>query len=93
VSKNIHKIVNLLSKNQLNYEDLVSNTEEEIRSLLVYCELPFEQNCLNFEQNKRTVLTASKEQVTQGIYKNSLTPWKGLETELDVLLSAFPAYR
>jgi tetratricopeptide (TPR) repeat protein len=74
---------------QLNYEQLVSNTEEEIRSLLVYCELPFEQNCLNFKHNKRTVLTASKEQVTQGIYKNSLTPWKGLETELDVLLNAF----
>ena len=75
---------------QLNYEALVTNTEEEVRKLLDYCELPFEQSCLEFNKQKRTVKTASVKQVRQGIYTSSLRPWEGLEEELKEVIAAFP---
>jgi hypothetical protein len=54
------------------YEDMVGNTEHEVRSLLQYCGLPFEPGCLRFYENERAVRTASSEQVRQPI---SVTAW------------------
>ncbi|HEY0302811.1 MAG TPA: sulfotransferase, partial [Rhizomicrobium sp.] len=45
------------------YETLVDDPEGEVRRLLAYCGLPFEENCLQFHQNDRAVRTASSEQV------------------------------
>ena len=38
-----------------SYEDLTTNQEEETRKLLQYCELNWDENCLSFHKNKRTV--------------------------------------
>lgn len=75
---------------ELIYEDLVNNTEEEVRKLLDYCDLPFEQACLEFNKQKRAVKTASVKQVRQSIYTSSLRPWEGLEEELKEVIVAFP---
>ena len=45
------------------YEDLVEDTEVEVRRLLDYCGLPFEAGCLEFYSNDRAVRTVSSEQV------------------------------
>lgn len=74
---------------EISYEQLVMTPEQEIRRLLDYCKLPFEVQCLQFEQQLRSVRTASVKQVRQGIYQSSLTPWHGLETELADVLKAF----
>ena len=44
------------------YERMVEDTEGEIRRLLDYCGLPFEESCLRYWENDRAVRTASSEQ-------------------------------
>ena len=51
---------------------MVEDTENEIRNLLKFCELDFEEDCLNFYQTKRTVRTPSSEQVRQPIYNKGI---------------------
>ena len=50
---------------RVNYEQMVEDTEAQVRRLLEYCGLPFEENCLRFYENERAVRTASSEQVRQ----------------------------
>jgi hypothetical protein len=45
------------------YERMIDDTEGEVRRLLEYCGLPFEDGCLRFHENERAVRTASSEQV------------------------------
>ena len=72
----------------IQYENMVSNTEDTIRKLLEHCGVPFEDSCLRFFENKRAVRTASSEQVRQPIYSNSVRYWKNFETELQPLIQA-----
>lgn len=75
------------------YEDLVADPETQIRTLLDFCGLPFEKACLEFHKQKRSVKTASVQQVRQKIYTDSVKSWEGLEEELEPVLSAFPEYK
>lgn len=70
------------------YEDLVSNTEAEVRRLLAYLGLPFEPACLQFHENKRAVRTASSEQVRQPIYASAVEHWRNYEPWLEPLKAA-----
>ena len=67
------------------YEDVVADTEAQVRRMLDYCELPFEESCLQFHQTERPVRTASSEQVRQPIYSGALEHWRNYETHLDEL--------
>jgi tetratricopeptide (TPR) repeat protein len=58
------------------YENMVTDTEHEIQRLLAYCDLPFEESCLNFYKTERAVRTASSEQVRQPIYTSAVELWK-----------------
>lgn len=69
----------------LNYEKLTENQEEEIKKLLEYCELEFEENCLTFYDSKRTVKTASNQQVRKKIYTGSSKAWEKYKKELEPL--------
>ena len=53
------------------YEDLVADPEKEIRELLAYCDLPFEEACLNFHETERRVSTPSASQVREKIRKDT----------------------
>jgi len=70
------------------YEELVENTETEVRRLLDYCGLAFEEQCLRFFENERPVRTASSEQVRKPIYKSAVDHWKHYEPWLGPLKSA-----
>ena len=79
------------------YESLVDNTEVEVRLLLDYCGLAFEQSCLDFHKNERPVSTASSEQVRSPIFRGGLDhwrhyePWLGpLKTAVGVLADKYP---
>jgi tetratricopeptide (TPR) repeat protein len=61
------------------YENLVDDTETEVRRLLEYCGLPFEQGVLRFHENQRAVRTASSEQVRQPIFREGLDQWRHFE--------------
>jgi len=70
---------------RVQYEDVVADTEAQVRRLLDYCELPFEENCLQFYETERAVRTASSEQVRQPIYSGALEHWRKYEKYLDEL--------
>jgi len=74
------------------YEDLTTNQEEETRKLLEYCELDWDENCLNFHKNKRAVKTASSLQVRQKMYQGSSEAWKKHEAYLQPLIKALSSY-
>lgn len=72
----------------LSYERLVEDSETKIRSLLEYCELPFEEGCLRFWETGRAVATPSGEQVRQPIYRDAVTQWRNFEPWLGPLKEA-----
>ena len=76
----------------ISYEDLTTNQEDETRKLLEYCELEWDQNCLDFHKNKRAVDTASVLQVRQKMYQGSSEAWKEHEEYLQPLIKALSSY-
>jgi hypothetical protein len=72
----------------VQYEQLVEDTEIEIRRMLDYCGLPFEDNCLRFWETDRTISTPSAEQVRRPIYRDALQQWRNFEPWLGPLRDA-----
>lgn len=70
------------------YEDMIEDTEGEVRKLLAYLGLPFEQACLEFHSNTRAVRTASSEQVRRPIYSDAVEQWRHYEPWLQPLKTA-----
>jgi tetratricopeptide (TPR) repeat protein len=60
---------------RVQHEDVVADLEAEVRRILDYCELPFEQACVDFHQTERAVRTPSSEQVRQPIYQSATEQW------------------
>jgi hypothetical protein len=80
------------------YEELIADTEAQVRRLLDYCGLPFDERCLRFFENDRAVRTASSEQVRTPIYREGVDhwtnyePWLGpLKEALGPVLESYPA--
>ena len=67
------------------YENMVDDTEQQIRDLLTYCGLDFEPSCLRFYENARAVRTASSEQVRRPIYRDGVDQWRHFEPWLTPL--------
>ncbi len=72
----------------LQYEELVREPEIQIRRLLEHCGLTFEPACLNFHETRRSVRTASAEQVRQPLYSSGVGYWRHFESELGPLRQA-----
>lgn len=70
---------------RVQYENVVEDLEPEVRRILEFCGLPFEEGCVHFHENKRAVRTASSEQVRQPIYKDSVQTWRRFGSNLDSL--------
>ena len=70
------------------YEDLVAAPEREVRRLLDYCGVPFEDRALRFHENRRAVRTASSEQVRRPIFREGLDNWRPFEPWLGPLKAA-----
>jgi tetratricopeptide (TPR) repeat protein len=64
------------------YEDLVQNPETQIRRILDYCALDWQDGCLNFHENTNPTNTASAAQVRQPIYTSSVAKWRHVEAGL-----------
>ena len=71
----------------ISYEGLTINQEKETRKLLNYCELEWDENCLNFHTNNRAIKTASSLQVKEKMYQGSSEVWKQYETQLKALIN------
>jgi tetratricopeptide (TPR) repeat protein len=70
------------------YEDMVEDTEGEVRQLLERLGLPFEDACLRFYETDRAVRTASSEQVRRPIFREGLEQWRRFEAWLGPLTEA-----
>jgi tetratricopeptide (TPR) repeat protein len=70
------------------YEEMVEDVESEVRRVLAYCGLPFDERCMRFYENERAVRTASSEQVRRPIYREGLDQWRNYERWLEPLKSA-----
>ena len=79
--------INLFSEKiyNLDYENLVNNKKEEIKKIIEFCELEWDENCLNPEKNKKSVSTASLSQVRSPIYKSSIKNWENFSEKLGEL--------
>ncbi len=73
----------------MRYQDLVGHGEREIRALLDFLDLEWDENCLSPQEFGRSVRTASSWQVRQPIYSKSVYRWKNYESELEPLVRAF----
>lgn len=73
---------------RVQYEDVIHDTENQVRRLLDHCGLPFEDSCLRFYETKRNVRTHSAEQVRQPIYTKGINFWRHYEKYLDPLKKA-----
>lgn len=73
---------------RVHYEELVRDLEGEVRRLLDYCGLPFEEQCLRFHETRRVVQTVSSEQVRRPIYQEGLEQWRNFEPWLAPLRTA-----
>jgi tetratricopeptide (TPR) repeat protein len=73
---------------RVHYERLIEHTEDEVRRLLDYCGLPFEEACLRFHATDRAIRTASSEQVRQPIYANAIEHWRQFDAWLEPLKRA-----
>ena len=69
----------------ISYENLVSNSEIEIKNLLKFCDLEWTNNCLYFYKNKRPIKTASDTQARSKIYNTSVSSWKNYEKYLKLI--------
>jgi len=73
---------------RVQYEQLVADLDSQVRRILDFLELPFEENCLNYYQTDRSIRTPSSEQVRQPIYQSGLEHWRHFEEHLDPLKEA-----
>ena len=73
---------------KVQYEDMVADSETQIRRVLAWCGLEFEENCLRFYETERPVRTPSSEQVRQPVYRHGLEQWRNFEAHLGPLKSA-----
>ena len=73
------------------YEDMVADTEGQVRRLLDHVGVPFEEECLAFYRNRRAVRTASSEQVRQPIFTDGVDHWRQFEPHLGPLRDALGA--
>ncbi|MCR9267464.1 MAG: sulfotransferase, partial [Alphaproteobacteria bacterium] len=73
---------------RVQYEDVVADLETQVRRILDFCGLPFEQACLDFHATERAVRTASSEQVRQPINTKGIEQWRHFEAHLDPLKQA-----
>jgi tetratricopeptide (TPR) repeat protein len=73
---------------RVHYEHMVEDTEGEVRRLLAWCGLDYDERCLRFYENERAVRTASSEQVRSPIYRHGVDHWRNYEPWLEPLRQA-----
>jgi hypothetical protein len=77
----------------MQYEEVVTDFEAQVRRLLEFCGLGWEDACLRFYESERTVRTPSAEQVRQPIYDRSIGQWRRYEPWLGELLTTIGPIR
>ena len=72
----------------VNNEDVIEDLEGQVRRMLEFLELPYEEECISFHETDRLVRTASSEQVRKPINKEGMERWKPYSKHLKPLLDS-----
>ena len=82
---------------RVHYEDVVEDLERNVRRMLEFCGLDYEPACLEFHETRRSINSASSEQVRRPIFRDGMTEWRNFEPWLaplkDALGDALTSYR
>lgn len=73
---------------EVSYEGLVADLEPQARRIMAYCDLAWDEACLQFHRSVRPVRSASAAQVRKPIYDRSIGRWKAFETHMKALYDA-----
>jgi hypothetical protein len=76
----------------VQHEALLAEPETHIRDLVARCGLPWDDACLRFNENERTVRTASVAQVRRPLSTSAVQRWLKYEKHLGPLLQALGPY-
>ncbi len=71
---------------RVNNEDIIDDLEGQVKRMLDFLELPFEESCIKFYETDRSVRTASSEQVRKPINKSGMDRWKPYAKNLKTLV-------
>lgn len=88
VMRHWHKLLPASFILESHYEQLVESPENTIRRILKFCGLEFEAACLDFQNVKRSIRTASSVQVRKPLYKTSINRWRRYQTQLAPLIES-----
>ena len=66
----------------VSYEKIVEDPKKQIERILEFSNLTWDNNCMEFYNNKRPIRTASDTQVRQKIYNKSVNSWRNYDTYL-----------
>jgi len=70
----------------VQYEEVVADLEGQVRRIIEYCGLDWEESCLKFHETDRSVKSASSEQVRRPIYSSAVNTWRRYESHLGALI-------
>ena len=73
---------------RVNNEDVIKDLDGQVKRMLDFLGLPFEEECISFYETDRSVRTASSEQVRQPINKSGMGRWKPYARNLKPLFEA-----
>ena len=73
---------------EIDYESLVADPEAMTRTLLDYCGLEWNEQCLRFHDNRRVVSTSSYDQVRKPIHSRSIGRWQNYQPYVQPLIDA-----
>ena len=69
------------------YESLIRDKDTQIKKIINYCDLDWEEQCLSFNKNKNPIKTVSLAQARSPIYNSSVESYKKFSPQLDYLFS------
>ena len=69
----------------VEYEKLIQNNDDEIKNLIKFCNLNWEEKCLLFYENKNPIKTMSTAQARKPIYKSSLKSFEKYKEYLTII--------
>jgi tetratricopeptide (TPR) repeat protein len=70
------------------YEDVIADAPGQTRKMLDFLGMPWDDRCTRFHETKRSVATASVQQVRHPIYTSSKQRWRNYERYLGPLKAA-----
>ena len=77
----------------IQYEDLIENSVYNIKKMINFCDLDWDDNCLNHHKNNMPIKTLSLNQANKPIYKTSVNSSKNFEPYLNKIFSNFNWYK